>query len=121
MPNYPDGWAIPGIAPVATRVRVIETGVIYESQNACARAIGGNSGNVNACLHGKAKRHKGYTFEFVGPEFKMPEPEFRYPFVPPFDKEDLPQLDAMHLRYGLDLWIESDARKRLLRILEEGL
>ena len=37
----------------------------YHSVNACAKAIGGFSTNVSACLKGKIKTYKGYTFEYI--------------------------------------------------------
>lgn len=37
----------------------------YPSINACARDIGGFSTNISACLKGKLKTYKGYTFSYV--------------------------------------------------------
>lgn len=48
-----------------TPVRIIETGEVFESQNACARAIDGRSGSITAVLMGRSSHHLGYTFEYV--------------------------------------------------------
>lgn len=50
-----------------TRVRIIETGEIFESQHACARAIGGRQSTIHACLVGRLRdnTHMGYHFEYV--------------------------------------------------------
>lgn len=48
-----------------TSIRIIETGEVFESQTACAEFIRGNQGTINACLKGRLKSHKGYTFEYV--------------------------------------------------------
>lgn len=48
-----------------TRIRIIETGEIFESQHSCARAIGGRQSSIHACLSGRLKSHLGYTFEYV--------------------------------------------------------
>lgn len=47
------------------RVRVIETGEIYDSEHACARAINGSQGNISECLKGNRRKHKGLHFEYV--------------------------------------------------------
>lgn len=46
-------------------VRIIETGEVFESENACARAINGNRRNVQQCLKGKRHTHLGYRFEYA--------------------------------------------------------
>lgn len=50
-----------------TRVRIIETGEVFESQGACARAIGGRQSTIHACLNGRLRdnTHMGYHFEYV--------------------------------------------------------
>jgi len=50
---------------LGARVMVIETGEIYESANACAKAIGGQQSNVYSCLNGRLRTHKGYSFTYV--------------------------------------------------------
>lgn len=47
------------------RIRVVETGEIFETQHEVARAIGGFQSAVNLCLNGKRQKHNGYTFEWV--------------------------------------------------------
>jgi hypothetical protein len=46
-------------------VRIVETGEVFSSQHACARAIGGSQARIFLCLNGLARTHMGYTFEFV--------------------------------------------------------
>ena len=47
------------------RIRIIETGVAYDSIRECARAIGGNQSAICKCLTGKEKSCKGYHFEKI--------------------------------------------------------
>ncbi len=47
------------------RVQIIETGDIYESANAAAKAVGGQSVHVYACLKGERRTHKGHSFRYV--------------------------------------------------------
>lgn len=47
------------------KIRVSETGCIYNGAVNCAKAIGGDFRNVYACLCGKRKTHRGYHFEYV--------------------------------------------------------
>lgn len=47
------------------QVRIIETGEVYPSRSACAFAIGGISANIDQCIRGKRKTHRGFTFEYV--------------------------------------------------------
>ncbi len=49
-------------------VRVIETGLTFESLTECANAIGGSPGNIRHCLMGKIKTHCGFTFEYIDKE-----------------------------------------------------
>jgi NUMOD4 motif/HNH endonuclease len=49
--------------PPRIRVRIIETGEIFESVNACARAIDGHHGCILQCLDGRQSSHRGFTFE----------------------------------------------------------
>ena len=45
----------------------ILTGKTYEfpSQMACLRTLGLNSAHMSACLKGRRKTHKGYTFQYL--------------------------------------------------------
>lgn len=53
-----------GLFSTNKRVRVVETGKVYESIGSCARDISGNGQNISHCLHGERKTHKGYHFEW---------------------------------------------------------
>lgn len=55
-----------GLVRKARKVRIVETGEIFNSLGSCARAINGNTGDISRCIHSKGtKTHKGYTFEEV--------------------------------------------------------
>ena len=45
------------------KVRIIETGEVFNSLTDCADHIGGFKTAISACLIGKVKSHKGYHFE----------------------------------------------------------
>lgn len=49
------------------KIRVVETGQTYDSQEDCARAIGGSIGGVSMIVNGKRKTnvYKGYHLELV--------------------------------------------------------
>lgn len=47
------------------KVKVIETGEVFDSYAATASAIGGHRGNILLCLKGLRKRCNGYTFQYV--------------------------------------------------------
>ena len=46
-------------------VRVVETGQLYPSYTACARAIGGTLSGIHDCKTGRQRQHRGYHFEFL--------------------------------------------------------
>jgi len=46
-------------------VRIVETGEVFESVASCAEAIGGTSGNISSCIHGKLESYKGFHFQKV--------------------------------------------------------
>lgn len=48
-----------------TKVRIIETDEIFDSEAECARSINGIQGNISQCLSGKRNTHRGYHFEYV--------------------------------------------------------
>lgn len=54
-----------GLVPksCSTKVRIVETGELFDSEAECARAIGGHYKNISSCLHGWQKTHLGYHFE----------------------------------------------------------
>ena len=47
------------------KIKIVETGQIFESETECARAIGGNVSNVCNCLAGRRFTCKGFHFEYV--------------------------------------------------------
>lgn len=47
------------------RIKIIETGQVFESESECARAIGGHVSNVCNCLAGRRFTCKGFHFEYV--------------------------------------------------------
>lgn len=47
------------------KVRVVETGIIYDSLVACSNAIDGDRNQIRRCLQGKEKSCKGLHFEKV--------------------------------------------------------
>ncbi len=47
------------------RIRIIETGEVYNSIRECARAIRGDSSAIRRCLQGKENSCRGYHFELL--------------------------------------------------------
>lgn len=47
------------------KVRIVETGEIFESVGECARAIKGDQAHIFNCLSGRYHTHKGYHFESI--------------------------------------------------------
>lgn len=47
------------------RVRIVETGEVFDSILACERAINGNNRHICDCLSGRQHTHRGYHFEYV--------------------------------------------------------
>ena len=47
------------------RIRIRETGQIFETQRDIADAIDGDQSAVQKVLNGERRQHKGYTFEYV--------------------------------------------------------
>lgn len=45
------------------RVRIVETGEVFDSVGDCARAINGDQAHIFNCLSGRYHTHKGYHFE----------------------------------------------------------
>ncbi len=54
----------PGRSKVLS-IRIIETGEEFESMSACARHLNGQVASVSACIKGRIKHYRGYTFEYV--------------------------------------------------------
>ena len=51
--------------PKPRKVRIVETGEVFNTLSDCARHIGGTKTHVYECLDGVRKTHKGYHFESV--------------------------------------------------------
>jgi hypothetical protein len=47
------------------KVRVVETGNVYDSIRACGRDIGCNQSDICKCLNGKSPHVKGFHFEYM--------------------------------------------------------
>ena len=47
------------------KVKIVETGEIFESTIKCANAIGGSDRRISDCVNGKQHTHCGYHFERV--------------------------------------------------------
>lgn len=47
------------------RIRIVETGEVFESSLDCEKAIDGNNRHINDCLKGRQRTHRGYHFEYV--------------------------------------------------------
>lgn len=47
------------------KVRIVETGDVYDSLSSCAEAVNGDVTNLCNCLRGTRKTHRGYHFEYV--------------------------------------------------------
>ena len=54
-----------------SRIRIVETGELFDTQKEVAAHIGGVVSAVNECLNGKRTHHKGYTFEYANDEWKV--------------------------------------------------
>lgn len=50
------------------KIKVIETGEIYDSYEDTAKAINGNRGNILQCLRGLRQKCNGFTFRYVEEE-----------------------------------------------------
>jgi len=63
---YQKGYKIPSGPHKIRKVRIKETGLIFDNATECAKYIGGYRSHVSACLRGELSTHKGYSFEFIG-------------------------------------------------------
>lgn len=55
-----------GLVKISQKVKIVETGEVFNSLGSCARKINGNAGDISRCLHSKGtKTHKGFHFEKV--------------------------------------------------------
>lgn len=55
----------PLLSASATRIRVIETGRVYNSESECARDLGINREGINACVNGRLNSYYKLHFERV--------------------------------------------------------
>lgn len=62
---YKTGLKSPSGPYEIQKVKIVETGEIYESLRECARNIGGSQSHISRCLTGERRTHKGYHFERV--------------------------------------------------------
>jgi len=46
------------------RIKILETGMVFESIRSCARWIKGDHIHISECLRGLRKSHKGFHFEY---------------------------------------------------------
>lgn len=51
--------------PHTRKVRVIETGKIYNSISECGTDVGGDTPGICGCLSGRHKTHRGYHYEYA--------------------------------------------------------
>jgi hypothetical protein len=49
------------------KIRVIETGEIFDNARRCAEVIHGSAFSILEVCHGRQIRHMGHTYEFVEP------------------------------------------------------
>lgn len=47
------------------KIKIKETGEVFETYAEAARAIDGHKGDILLCLRGHRQKHKGYSFEYV--------------------------------------------------------
>lgn len=47
------------------KIRIIETGQIFDNMAECARYINGDSGNICKCVHNPQRTYKGYHYEVI--------------------------------------------------------
>ena len=47
------------------KIKIVETGQVFENMADCARFINGDSGNISRCIRDQTKSYKGYHYEVV--------------------------------------------------------
>ena len=47
------------------KVKIVETGEVFENAYECAKSIHGNAQNIYKCIDGSRKTHKKYHYEVV--------------------------------------------------------
>lgn len=58
-------YKLPPYSKPGKRVRIVETGEMFDSLTDCAKHINGFKTAISACLLGKVKTHMGYHFEEI--------------------------------------------------------
>lgn len=63
---YDTGIRVPsgGRGPIR-KIRIVETGQVFDNMAECARFVGGDSGNICRCVKDPSKMYKGYHYEAV--------------------------------------------------------
>ena len=49
-----------------TKIKILETGEVFNSKAECARKIKGHVSLIDMCLRGERKTHRGYHYEIIG-------------------------------------------------------
>lgn len=47
------------------KVRIIETGEVFDSTEKCADVVHGTVHSIQQCCRGRKKSHMGHTYEYV--------------------------------------------------------
>ena len=47
------------------KIRIVETGQVFDNMGECARFVNGDSGNICKCVHDRSKTYKGYHYEAI--------------------------------------------------------
>lgn len=50
------------------KIRIVETGLVFDNMAECARFINGDSGNVSRCVRDPHRTYKGYHYEAIADE-----------------------------------------------------
>ena len=45
-----------------TKIKIVETGDVYDNMHECAKAVNGDSGNISRCVNGHLETYKGYHY-----------------------------------------------------------
>lgn len=47
------------------KIRIVETGQVFDNMAECARYVNGDSGNICKCVNNPEKTHKGFHYEAI--------------------------------------------------------
>ncbi len=50
------------------KVRIVETGLVFDNMAECARFVNGDSGNISRCVRDPYRTYKGYHYEAIPDE-----------------------------------------------------